>query len=251
MLGADPVAQDLRARLEPPLVFPGGTPDHLLGTDQLGRDILSRTLFAARISLGVGAGGLLVAGLVGILIGTVAGYFGGIIDALLMRLVDAQLSIPFILLSIAVAGAIGPSVTNLIAVLALTEWPVFARVSRASVLRIRTLEYVEAAVLAGASDSRIMFRHVLPNATSALTVIASFSLATMILNEAALSFLGLGIQPPTPSWGNMLGDGRDYLLVAWWLTVIPGLTLVITILCVNVIGEALRTRLDVRSERSR
>lgn len=242
-----PTDQDLRQRLTPPAWVEGGSAEYLLGTDHLGRDVLSRIIFGARISLLVGAVAVGLAGFIGVVAGLLAGYSGGLLDGLLMRIADAQLSIPFILLAIGLVGVLGPSLPNVIVVLAVTDWVIFARVTRASVLRLKLLDFVESARITGASDRRIMFRHVLPNASSPITVIASFELATMIFNEAALSFLGFGVQPPTASWGNMLGDGRDYLFVAWWVTVCPGLALALTILSVNVLGDSLRDWLDVRS----
>ena len=239
----NPYLQDLDRRLAPPL-WAGGTFSHVLGTDQLGRDLLSRLMFGARISLAVGAASVLIAGVVGVFIGVVAGFYGGVVDELLMRLADLRLALPFILLVIAVIAVFGPGFGNVVAILGLTGWVLYARVVRAEVLSLRERDFVAAARSMGASDARLMLRHILPNTLASAIVIGSLELAQMIVAESALSFLGLGVQAPTPSWGNMLGEGRDYLLSNWWLATFPGMAIALTAVSVNFVGDWLRDRLD-------
>jgi peptide/nickel transport system permease protein len=243
-----PISQDLAHATEPPVWVAGGSMQHLLGTDFLGRDMLSRVVYGTSVSLLVGVIADIMAAVLGIAIGLVSGYLGGVWDALFMRLGDAQLSIPFLLLAIAVVGALGPSLINVIVVLALTQWVLFARVTRSSVLRLRRSEYIDAAIVGGVTARKIILSHILPNSASALTVMVTIGLGIMILDAASLSFLGLGIQPPTPSLGGMLGDARAYLLNAWWMTAVPGAVLAATILSVNTLGDFLRDRLDVGFE---
>ena len=238
---ADPTLQVLADRLAPP-----GTMGHLLGTDSLGRDELSRLIFGARASMLVALSAVLVAGSVGVLLGLVSGYFGGVADSVIMRLADIQLSIPYLVLAIAVVAVLGTSSINLVLVLGLVGWVFYARVVRAEVLTVKHREYVEAARAIGTPGWRIVIRHVLPNVSASITVMATLETPRMILSEAALSFLGLGIQPPTPSWGNMVADGRDYLANAWWLTTIPGLAIVFFAVAVSVLGDWLRDVLDPR-----
>lgn len=213
---------------------------HLLGTDELGRDILSRMMFGARISLGVGAAAVLLAGIVGTAIGLLCALRGGVIDAALMRIGDAQLSIPFILLSMTVIGVAGPSLVNVVIVLGITDWVIFARVARADAGRFRTAPFIVASRQNRVPWRVVIFRHVLPNVRTPILVIAAFEFAMMVFNEAALSFLGLGVQPPTPSWGNMLGAGRMYLHSAAWLTLAPGMALLLLMLSINVIADHVR-----------
>ena len=243
----DPLEQDLVARLIPPLWLAEGSPDHLLGTDQLGRDILSRVIWGARVSLIVGVSAVIISGLLGVTAGIVAGYFGGRVDNVLMRLADGQLAIPFILLVIAVISVVGPGIQNVIPVLGVTGWVIYARVARSEVLTLREREFVQAAHALGASAPRILLRHITPNILGSVAVVASIEVANVILLESALGFLGLGVQPPTPSWGNMLGEGRDYLATSWWLATIPGLALALTALSINIVGDFLRDVLDPRS----
>lgn len=242
----DPLGQNLRKRLMPPAWMAGGDSQYPLGTDQLGRDIASRIIYGTRVSLLVGFGTVSIAGTLGVMLGLGCGFFGGLLDDVVMRIADAQLAIPFILLAIAVIGALGSGLLNIIVVLGVTGWVVYARVTRASVLSIRESEFVLAARTVGASSIRIMLRHVLPNCIAPIIVVGSYQLATMIFNEAALSFLGLGVAGTTPSWGNMLGDGRDYLSNAWWLATLPGVALTLTVLSINLVGDWLRDVLDPR-----
>ncbi len=241
---ADPTQQDLARAFEPPGWLGGERA--LLGTDYLGRDIFSRVVHGARISLLIGVSAVAIAGLAGSVAGIVAGFRGGWIDAVLMRLADFQLSLPFIVLAVALVGAIGPSFGNLIIVLAITGWVPYARIARSEVLSVREREFVTAARAIGASPLRIMYVHVRPNVAASLIVLASLEVARMILNEAALSFLGLGVQPPTPSWGGMVAEGRSYLQSAWWITTFPGLAIVVTVLGVNLFGDFVRDLFDPR-----
>jgi peptide/nickel transport system permease protein len=238
-----PDAQDLAATLRPPVWGKGGSTAHLLGTDDLGRDLLSRIIYGARTSLVIAIAAVVIAALIGVAAGTLSGYRKGLIDSMFMRLADAQLSIPFILLAIGVVGAIGPSGFHLALVLALTGWVVFARVARAESLRLREAEFVYLAKGMGARTPYILFRHLLPNSASPLIVIAVFQVSTMVFSAAALSFLGLGVQDPTPDWGSMMGEGRNFIYTAWWLITLPGVALAATILALNVLGQWLS---DVR-----
>lgn len=243
----DPLQQDISARLKPPFWASGGSLERPLGTDQLGRDILSRIIYGARVSLFVGVTAVSIAGVIGIVVGTVAGYYGGLVDEVIMRIVEVRLSIPLILLLIAVLAIFGPGLRNVILLLALTEWVVYARVVRAEVLSVREREFIEAARSIGVPDARIIALHLLPNVLSSAIVLASVEVGNLIILESTLSFLGIGVLPPTPTWGNMLGEGRDYLLTAWWLATFPGLVLAITVLSINLIGDWLRDWLDPRS----
>ncbi len=219
---------------------------HALGTDHLGRDILSRIIFGSRIALLVGLAAVVISGVLGMVIGLVAGYFGGRMDDFLMRLADIQLAFPFILLAIAVIGVLGPSLRNIIIVIGVSSWVVYARVVRGEVLSIREREYVQAAVALGSRHWRVLMPHVLPNTFTPWLVVATLDMARVIVIESALSFLGLGVQPPTPTWGGMLADGRVYLSTAWWLATFPGLAILITVLGINLFGDGLRDTLDPR-----
>ena len=241
----DPNQQDLMFRLKPPATL-GGVWSHPLGTDHLGRDIASRVMYGAQVSLFVGFVTAFAAGVIGTTVGIVAGFFDGFIRTLLMRLVDVFLAIPYILFAVVVVGALGSGVTNLILVLALTRWVQFARIVYGQTLSVREKEYVEAARVRGNSRLRVLFAHVLPNVTTPIIVVMTLEVAFMIIMESALTFLGLGVSPDTPSWGWMLAEGKDYMSLAWWLTVVPGLTIVATVLGINLFGDALRDTLDPR-----
>jgi len=240
-----PLEQTLEARLRPP-AFAGGARAHWLGTDNLGRDILSRILVGARPSLLVGLSAILLAGAFGIAVGLVSGYYRGTLDKVVMRVADVQLAFPAILLALAILAVAGPSNLNLVVVLALSWWVVFARITRGEVLALREREFIGAAVALGAGDRHIVARHVLPNIAGTMLVLASVSLTRAILAEAALSFLGMGIQPPTPTWGGMISDGRAYLAVAWWVSTMPGLALTLGVIGFNLLGDYLRDRIDPR-----
>jgi peptide/nickel transport system permease protein len=246
---ADPIRNDLLARLAPPMWMDGGSARHPLGTDTLGRDVVSRLLYGARVSLLVGFAAVLVAGAVGVTLGLVAGYYGGRLDDLLMRLGDVQLAFPVLVLAIAVLSVLGASLGNVIVVLGLTGWVTYARIARAETLSLRHREFVEGARALGARDAAILWRHILPNVLPPITVVATFSVARTIIAEASLSFLGLGIPPPAPSWGAMLDEGRNYLTTGWWLALFPGVAILALVLGINLVGDWLRDVLDPRVER--
>ncbi len=240
----DPYAQELINRLKPPAFMERGVESHLLGTDHLGRDSLSRIIYGARITLLVSLLAVVVSAIFGIAAGLAAGFYGGRTDGVILRLIDMQLAFPVILLVIAVVAVIGPSLTNLIIIMGLSGWPRFARIVRGAVLSVRGLEYIEAARAIGARQMRIMIHHILPNIMSAIIVYASFELARMILLEATLSFLGLGVQPPTPTWGGMISDGKKYISISWSVSLFPGMAIAAIILAFNVLGDELRDALD-------
>lgn len=235
---------DFRARLAPPL-----SEGHLLGTDQLGRDVFDRMLLGARISLAVGFVTVFFAALVGVPVGMLAGYFGGWFDLLLMRLVDVQLSFPFILLALVINAIIGLGLRNIIITLVIVGWVEYARVARGEVLVAREREFVQAARLVGCAHARIIFRHLFPNIATPLIVVGTLQVARFIIAEASISFLGFGVQPPTPAWGSMVSDGLDYIFSAWWLITLPGLALALVALAVNTTGDWLRDTLDPRLKR--
>ena len=236
----DPNFIDLKQVLMPP------SPAHLLGTDTLGRDVLSRVIFGARISLLVGFVAVGIATLIGVLVGALAGYYGGAMDALLMRLVDLMLCFPTLFLILAVIAVLGPSIWNIMVVIGVTGWMGVARLVRAEFLSLREREFVMAARALGASDARLIWRHLLPNALTPVMVSATLGVAGAILTESALSFLGLGVQPPTPSWGNILTMGKDNIEIAWWLSVFPGLAILVTVMSYNLLGEGIREAVDPR-----
>lgn len=243
----DPNRQDIMMRLADPLTEGRRNAFFLLGTDGLGRDVLSRLLYGARISLLVGVCAIMVGGTIGVVAGLVAGYFGGWIDDIIMRLGDIQLAFPFILLAIMFLVILGPGVMNIIIVLGVGQWVTYARIVRAQTLSLREKEYVEAARALGDSTFLIIFRSILPNIIAPLTVIASFNVASVILSEASLSFLGLGVPPSVPTWGAMLADSRDQLMAnKWWLAFFPGIAIVLTVLSFNILGDWLRDFLDPR-----
>lgn len=239
----DPAVQATSDRLSPPVLF-GGTWEHPLGTDPLGRDLLSRIVYGSRISILLGLASVLGAGTIGLVLGALAGYFGGALDAVIMRLVDLQMAIPFLVLALAVLAALGPGLTNLVIVLVITGWVIYARVMRAQVLSVKNLEYVTAARALGMPNLRILLRHAVPAAIPPLTVISTVQVGTMILTEASLSFLGLGVPPSIPTWGSIAADGRAYMTTAWWVTTLPGFAIFLTVMGVNFLGDWLRDVLD-------
>ena len=238
-----PEHQDLFGRMKPPM-FENKSGVHILGTDQLGRDILSRLIWGSRVSLLIGVVSVLVSGAIGVVLGLIAGYFGGIPDAFIMRWTDMQLAIPFLIMALAVVAVLGSGLVNIIIVLAVTGWVQYARLVRSETLRVREEEYVQSAIVVGAKNSRIIFRHILPNVVSSIIVMASLQIARMILMEASLSFLGLGVPVEIPTWGRMVADGRDYLSIAPWVATIPGLMIFTTVICINLVGDRLRDLLN-------
>lgn len=240
----DPLAGSLRARLAPPVWQEGGSWAHIFGTDRLGRDILSRIIAGARISLTVCVLVIAIAGTIGTAVGTIAGYFGGWADRVLMRLVDLALSFPVILLALLLGAISGPSFANIIIVISLVLWSQYARMARGETLKIRNEDYVDLARTSGLSDFRIIWRHILPNIAPALIVIATLQVGVVIVLEASLSFLGVGVPPPAPSWGSMVADGRSYITSAWWLCMVPGMAILLTVMSVNLVGDALADRIN-------
>jgi peptide/nickel transport system permease protein len=230
-----PTAVDFLNILKPPL-----TPHHLLGTDDLGRDELSRIIYGARVSLLVGGVGAASAVGIGLLLGSVSGYFGGWLDTVIMRVVDVQLSFPFILLVLTVNAVLGFGVKNIIISLVVSGWATFARLTRGEVLRIKNLDYVTAAVASGASPAHIIVRHVVPNVLAPVLVLGTLQVSQFMIAEATVSYLGFGVQPPTPAWGNMLAEGENYFYTAWWLMVFPGVSLLVVSLAINFFGDWLR-----------
>ena len=239
----DPLAQDIPNGLAPP------SPEHWMGTDKLGRDIFSRMLYGARISLGAGVGVVIMAGLVGISVGIIAGYRGGWPDEALMRVTDIFFAFPSLILAMAIAGALGPSLQNALIAVAVVTWPVYARLIRGQVLVLRDREFVVAARAVGASHSLILRRHLFPNTLSPLLVQASFEMGTVILAVAGLSFIGFGAQPPTPEWGVMISEGRNYITTHWWLTFFPAMAMLFAVAGFNLVGDGLRDVLDPRLKR--
>jgi peptide/nickel transport system permease protein len=243
----DPIAQDIGdRRLKPPLWRDDAGGLHVLGTDHLGRDLFARVIHGAQPALLVGVAAVTISGFLGMGIGLVAGYFGGRLDDVLMRLADIQLAFPFILLAIAVIGIVGPSLVTIIVVIGVSSWVIYARIVRGAVLSLREREFVQAALALGSGDGRVLLRHILPNALTPWLVVATLDMARVIVIESALSFLGLGVQPPTPTWGGMLADGRIYISTAWWLATFPGLAILVTVLGINLFGDGLRDTLDPR-----
>jgi len=242
----DPIAQDVEKRLIPPMWQEGADPQYLLGTDHLGRDIVSRLIYGARISIVVSVSAVALSAILGTLIGLFSGFYGGKVDSFFMRIADVQLAFPFILLAIAIIAVLGPSLENIIIVMGITGWVIYARVVRAEVLSLREKEFIMSVRALGGSNGRIIFKHLLPNVIPPIIVIITLEMARMIIMEAALSFLGLGIQPPTPTWGGMLADGRVYLATSWWLATFPGLVIMLVVLGINLLGNWLRDMLDPR-----
>jgi peptide/nickel transport system permease protein len=236
----DPNSINLKEVLMPP------SPAHYLGTDTLGRDVLSRIIYGSRVSLKVGFVAVGLATLIGLFVGALAGYYGGWVDQGLMRLVDLMLCFPAFFLILAVIAVLEPSIWNIMVVIGLTGWMGVARLVRAEFLSLREREFVTAARALGASDARLIMRHMLPNALAPVMVSATLGVAGAILTESALSFLGLGVQPPTPSWGNILTAGKDNIEIAWWLSVFPGLAILVTVMSYNLLGEGIREAIDPR-----
>lgn len=239
----DPNDQDVTRRLQPP--FKAGS-TYVLGTDQVGRDVLSRIIYGTRVALIVGLSAVALSGAIGITLGLLSGFYGGYVDDLIGWVSNVELAFPFVLLAIAVVAVIGANLVNLVVVLSIVAWVTYARIVRAEALAIRDLEFVQAARTIGVGDIRILFRHILPNVMTPVIVIATFEVARMIISEASLSFLGLGVEPRIPSWGSMLADGRQYLATAWWIATFPGLGIVLTVLAINLVGDWLRDVLDPR-----
>lgn len=246
VLGSDPLYQDLRARLAAPQGFEGAAAGHPLGTDQLGRDLLARLLVGGQTSLMIGLAASVLAAVIGVAAGMLAGYIGGFWDNLITAVADVQLTFPNILLALAVMVVLGPGIGNLILVLVVSSWVFQARIIRADVLLLRHRDFVDAGRAIGATDSYLLVRYILPNIAGSVLVLFTLTLVRVILAEASLSFLGLGIMPPMPSWGGMLAEGRQYLAVAWWVGTLPGLLLTVTIVAINLIGDSLRDILDPR-----
>ena len=240
----DPYKQSIINRLKSPAFMTGGRDGFWLGTDQLGRDILSRLIYGVRVTIIASSLAVAIAAVVGTTVGLLGAYFRGWVDALVVRVIDIQLSFPVVLLVIAIVAVVGPSLTNLVIVMGLSAWPQFARITRGAVIAVRDLEYIEAARAIGVGDMRIMFFHVLRNVMSSIIVYATFEMGRMMLVEATLSFLGLGVQPPTPTWGGMISDGSKYLALSWSVSFYPGLAIVLAVILFNALGDRLRDHLD-------
>ncbi|MGZ7442106.1 ABC transporter permease [Paenibacillus sp. TH7-28] len=246
LAGHDPAAVDPLNRLKPPMWLEGGTKEHWLGTDNLGRDMWSRIVYGSRVSLIVGIGAVLVSGAIGAVLGLVSGFYGKWIDAVIMRVADGFMAIPTILFMLVVMAVAGPGLTTLIFVIGVTNWVSYTRVVRGEVLSIKERDFVKAAKAVGAKNGRIILKHILPNILSSFIVISGMNVATTIIMEASLSFLGLGIKPPDVSWGGMLSDGRQYVATSWWVATFPGLAITVTVLGVIFLGDWLRDVLDPR-----
>jgi len=240
----DPIETSLKLRNVPPFWDVKGSTDYLLGTDPVGRDLLSRIIYGARVSLFVGIIVTLLAAVLGVGVGLVAGYYGGLIDEVLMRIADLFLVFPFILLAVTIIAVLGAGITNLIITLVITGWVQYARLVRSQVLSLKAVQYVDAARVAGAKDARIIGRHILPNLLASVVVLGTLQMAFVLLTEAALSFLGLGVNPSTPTWGTMINEGRNYIYNAWWVITFPGIAILLTVLAINMIGDWLRDVLD-------
>ena len=246
----DPYEQTPKNRLAPPAWVEGGSIENLLGTDHVGRDLLTRIMYGTRISLFVGISAVVLEVFMGVLLGLLAGYYGGKIDSVISFLVNVMLGFPFILLAMSLVAVLGASLQNIIIALGLTGWPVFTRVIRIETMRLRESEFVLAAKTQGFKTIRILVIHILPNILPTLTVLASVEVARAIILESLLSFLGLGIQPPTPSWGLLLAEGRNYMFMAWWLATFPGLAIFLAALGINLLGDALRDLTDPHLRKS-
>jgi peptide/nickel transport system permease protein len=241
---SNPQEQSLRKRLRPPVWEERGTWEHPLGTDRLGRDMLSRIIWGARVSLAAGVVTVLLASAFGAAVGLVAGYYGGRVDIALMRFTDATMSFPVILLALILAVTVGPSFTNVVVAIAVILWARYARVIRAQVLTLMQLDFIAQSRIAGAGGWRIITRHLFPNTLNTLTVLVTLQIGYVIIVEASLSFLGAGIPPPTPAWGSMISEGREYVTSAWWASFFPGLAILLVVLAFNLIGDWLRDTLD-------
>ena len=246
----DPYEQDIMQRLLPPSWMKGGTPEHLLGTDHLGRDLLTRIMYGTRVSLVVGIMAVILEVFIGVGLGLLAGYYGGKTDSVISFMVNVMMSFPFILLALTLVAVLGPSLQNIIIALGLTGWPVFTRVTRIETMKLRDQEFVMAATTLAFKHTRIMIRHILPNLVPIILVLGTVEVARAIIRETILSFLGLGIQPPIPSWGSMLAEGRDYMLMQWWLAAFPGAAIFISALGINLMGDALRDLMDPHLRKS-
>jgi peptide/nickel transport system permease protein len=240
----DPTMGSLADRLTPPFWQEGGSSDHLLGTDLLGRDTLSRLIYGARTSLTVAIIAIFVAGSIGSSLGIAAGYLGGWVNTIIMRLVDLAFSFPSILLAMVLAVVFEPSFSNIILVISLVLWAEYARMARGETLKVKEMDFVALAQVAGVSRAKIMLRHILPNVASSLIVLATLQVGIVIIMESSLSFLGVGIPPPTPDWGSMVAEGRSYIVSAWWLSLVPGVAIVITVLSFNLLGDTLTELLN-------
>lgn len=240
----DPLKGSLSKRLKAPVWMQGGSIEYPLGTDKMGRDLLSRIIYGARVSLAVSAVAIFVGGLIGTALGLISGYFGGRVDGILMRLVDISLSLPTILLALVLVAAVGPSFWTVITVLVVLLWARYARLVRGETLSIKERDFIARARVAGASHTRIMTRYLFPNVVNSLIVLATLQVGYVILLESALSFLGAGLPRPTPAWGLMVADGRELIVSAWWVSMFPGLAIMLTVLALNLLGDWLRDRLD-------
>ena len=241
---ADPAEQSLRNRFKPPVWMEGGTSKYLLGTDRLGRDMLSRIVWGSRVSLTAGVVTVLIASAFGAAVGLVAGFYGGRVDAALMRVTDATMSFPVILLALILAVTVGPSFTNVVIAIAVILWARYARVIRGQVLTLMALDFIAQARIAGAGAARIILRHLFPNTLNTLVVLVTLQIGYVIIVEASLSFLGAGIPPPTPAWGSMIAEGREFVTSAWWVSGLPGLAILLVVLAFNLLGDWLRDTLD-------
>lgn len=241
-----PTHQSLLETFIPPMWADGGSSAHILGTDHLGRDVLSRIIHGTRISVMVALGAAIAAAVFGVMMGILAGYYGGQVDSLIMRVVDVQMAFPLLLLSLAVIAVLGPSVTNMIIVMAITSWVTYARLIRGLSLSLRQREFVQASLALGSRGWRVILKHMLPNVFPIIVTLFTFEVARNLLIEAALSFLGLGVPPPTPTWGRMLADGRNYMMVAQWVITYPGIAIMLAVLGINMLGDAIRDIVDVK-----
>ncbi len=242
----DPLQAEITQRLRPPVWTARGTSENLLGTDQLGRDVLSRTIFGSRVSLIVGVTAVVISGTLGVFLGLISAFQGGKLDALIMRVADVQLAFPFILLAIAVVAVVGGGLVNVILILGVAGWVSYGRIVRGQVLSVKEMDYVVAARAIGSRALILIFRHILPNVMTPVIILATFNVASYMVAEASLTFLGLGVQPGIPSWGIMLADGREFMRAGWWMAIFPGLALMLTVFSVNLVGDWLREYLDPR-----